>query len=105
MHGGRSRGAGVFHPRRRLEAKRRIGLQDERSREILRRKAGIEMPEHNLVDIARGDAGVRQRFVRDLDDKTLDGLGVEFPEGRVRPPDNAGCHDCSPKNPRSRSDC
>ena len=96
MHRGRSRGAGVLHPRRRLEAQLRIGLQHQRGGKILRREAGVEMPEHDLVDVGGRDAGIGQRFVRHPDHEALDRLGVEFPERRMRPSDDAGCHGGSP---------
>src|ERR1700682_4684954 len=61
------------------------------------------MPEHDLVDIAGGNTGVRQRFVGDADDEALDRLGIELAERRVRPSDDAGCHGCSPIIAASRS--
>jgi hypothetical protein len=51
------------------------------------------MPEQDLVDIGGANAGIRDRLVRDLDYKALDGFGIEFAERRVRPSDDAGCHD------------
>ena len=96
MHRRRSGGAGVLDPRRRLEAQLRIGLQHQRGGKILRREAGVEMPEHDLVDIGGGNAGVRQRFVGDADHEALDGLGIELAERRMRPSDDAGCHGRSP---------
>src|SRR5471032_1806330 len=50
------------------------------------------MAEHDFIDIGSRDAGVGQRFVGDADHEALDGLGIEFPERRVRPSDDAGCH-------------
>src|SRR5262245_38932508 len=55
------------------------------------------MAKHDLVDIGCGDASVGQGFIRDLDDEAFHGLGVELAEWRMRPPDDAGCHDASPK--------
>src|SRR6266545_532878 len=51
MHRGRTGCTGVFNPRRRLEAQFGVGLQHQGGREILRREAGIEMSEHDLVDV------------------------------------------------------
>ena len=96
MHGRRSGGAGILDPRRRLEAQLRIGLQHQRGGKILRREAGVEMPEHDLVDIASRNAGIGQRLVRNPDHQALDGFGIEFSERRMRPSDDAGCHGCSP---------
>src|SRR5215470_15345951 len=59
------------------------------------------MAEHDLVDVARGDAGIGQRLVCHLHDQAFDGFGVEFSERRMRPSDDAGCHGWSPKIPAS----
>ncbi len=96
MHRGGTGGAGVLHPCRRLEAQRGISLQHQRSGKILRREAGVEMPEHDFIDVAGGNAGIGQRLGRDLHHEALDGFGVEFSERRVRPSDDAGCHGRSP---------
>src|ERR1700721_3073292 len=53
MHGGGAGGAGILDARRRFEAQVGRGLQHQRSGKILRREAGIEVAEHNLVDVAR----------------------------------------------------
>ena len=96
MHRRRTGGAGVLDARRRLEAQLRVGLQHQRGRKILRREAGIEMAEHDLVDVCGGNAGIGQRIGRNLDHEALDGFGVELAEWRVRPSDDAGCHGRSP---------
>jgi len=54
------------------------------------------MSEHDLVDVAGGNAGICQRLGRDLDDEAFHGLGIEFAEWRVRPSDDAGSHGRSP---------
>src|ERR1700761_4282037 len=54
------------------------------------------MPEYDFVDIAGRNAGIGQRLIGDLDDKTFNGLGVEFTERRVRPSNDAGGHGQSP---------
>jgi hypothetical protein len=51
VHRRRTGGAGVFDARGRLEAQFGVCLQHQRGREILRREAGVEMPEHDLVDV------------------------------------------------------
>src|SRR5271167_5078514 len=61
------------------------------------------MPEHDLIDIGRRNAGVRQCLVRYPDDETLDGFGIEFAKRRMRPSDDAGCHGRSPQNSANRS--
>ena len=96
MHRRRTGGAGVFDPRGRLEAQFGVGLQHQRGRKILRREAGVEMPEHDLVDVFGGYAGVGQRIGRHLHHEALDGFRVELAEWRVRPSDDAGCHGRSP---------
>src|SRR6185437_7901730 len=96
VHGGRTRGAGVLDAGRGLEAQMRVGLQHQRRRKVLRRETGVEMAEHDLVDIAGGNAGIRQRLVGDLDHEAFHGLGVEFSEGRMRPSNDAGSHGGSP---------
>ncbi len=92
MHGGRTRRAGIFHPRRALEAERRVGLQHEGSGEILRRKSGVEMPEHDLVDIARLKACVGDGVAGHRYDHAFDGFIRMLAEGRVRPADDCGGH-------------
>ena len=60
MHRGGAGGAGVLDPGGALEAQIGRGLQHQRSGEILRRKAGIEMAEHDLVDVLGRDRRHRQ---------------------------------------------
>ena len=81
MHGGRSGGAGILDPCRRLEPQMRVGLQHQCRGEILRREPGVEMPEHDLIDVGGGNAGVGQRLVRDADHQALDRLGIELAKG------------------------
>jgi hypothetical protein len=50
------------------------------------------MPEHDLVDISRRNAGICQGLGRNPDHQALDGFGIEFSEWRMRPSDDAGCH-------------
>ena len=97
MHGGRAPRARILHPCRRLETQVGIGLQHQGSGEILRRESRIEMAKHNLIDIGGGDARIGKGLVGDLDHQAFDGLGVEFAKGRMRPTDDAGCHDGPPK--------
>ena len=93
MHGGRAGGAGILDPGGALEAQIGRGLQHQRGGEILRREAGVEMAEHDLVDVAGGDAGVRQRRARDPHDQAFDRLPFEPAERGMSPSDDAGSHD------------
>ena len=95
MHGGRTGGAGILHPRRALEAQIGRSLQHQRGGEILRREAGIEMAEHDLVDVLGRDAGVGQRLARDPHNQAFDSLTGELAERRMGPSDDAGGHDRS----------
>ena len=61
MDRGRTGGAGVLDAQRALEAQVRRRLQHQRGGEILRRKAGVEVAEHDLVDVVGANAGVGQR--------------------------------------------
>ena len=61
--------------------------------EILRREAGIEMSEHDLVHGFRADPGMGERLAGDAHDQAFDGLAVEPAKGRVSPADDAGGHD------------
>ena len=95
MHGGRAGGAGILDPRRALEAQIGRSLQHQRGGEILRREAGVEVAEQDLVDVAGRDAGIGERFGRHLDDQAFDGFAVKLAERRMRPADDAGGHDRS----------
>ena len=90
---GRAGRAGILDPRRRLEAQPVVGLQHQACGEILRREAGIEMAEHDLVDLVRADAGMLERVVGDLDDQRFQRLAFELAEARMRPSDDACGHD------------
>src|SRR3546814_5171996 len=96
MHRGASRGAGILHPRRPLEAQGRIFLQNQRRGEILSRKAAIEMAEENLVDVGGADTRIRQRALRHAPDQRLDILVLMAAEERMAPADDASRHGCSP---------
>ena len=50
--------AGILDARRRLEAQAVVGLQHQARGEILGGEAGVEMAEHDLVDIVGADAGM-----------------------------------------------
>src|SRR3954452_8869754 len=54
------------------------------------------MSEHDFVDVRSRYASIRQRVVGNLDDQAFNGFGIEFSERRMRPSDDAGCHDWSP---------
>ena len=94
MHGGGPGGAGILDARGALEAQVRRGLEHQRSGKILRREAGIEVAEHDFVDVARRNAGVGQRVGGHAHDQALDGLAGKLAEGGVGPADDAGGH-CS----------
>ena len=53
VHGRRAGRAGVLDAGGALEAQVGRGLQHQRRGEVLRREAGVEMAEHDLIDIAR----------------------------------------------------
>ena len=55
-------------------------------------KAGIEMAEHDLVDLVGTDAGMVERVGRDLDDQAFQRLAFELAEARMRPADDACGH-------------
>ena len=90
--GGGTGGAGIFDARRGLEAQPIVGLQHQARCEILRRETGVEMAEHDLVDIVRADAGVVERVNGDLGDQALQRLAFELTETRMRPADDACGH-------------
>ena len=92
MHGGRTGGAGILDPRRALETQIGRGLQHQRGGEILRRKAGVEMAEHDLVDVLGGDPGIGQRLAGDPHDQAFDALAIKLTEGGMGPTDNACGH-------------
>ncbi len=92
MDGGGAGRAGILHAGRALETKIGRGLQDQRGGEILRREAGVEMTEHDLVDILRRDAGIGQRLAGDVDDETFDRFAGELAERRVGPTYDASGH-------------
>jgi hypothetical protein len=68
------------------------GLQHQRSGKILRRKAGIEVAEHDLVDVFGLNAGVGQRFAGHFHDQAFHGFAGKLAEGGMRPTHDAGCH-------------
>jgi hypothetical protein len=92
MHGGRTGGAGVLDPAGALEAQIRRGLKDQRGGKILGREAGVEMAEHDFVDVAGGDPGIGERLRRHPHDQALDRLSLEPAEGGVGPANDASRH-------------
>ena len=54
------------------------------------------MTQQDLVDVARRDAGVGERFARDSHDQALDGLAFKPAECGVGPSDDASSHGCFP---------
>ena len=92
MHRGRTRGAGILDPARALEAQIGRGLKHQRGGEILRREPGVEMAEHDLVDVGGGNPGVRERLLRDPYDQALDRLALKSAEGGMGPANDASSH-------------
>ncbi len=92
MDGGRARRAGVLDAGRRLEAEAVVGLEDEARGEVLGREAGVEVAEHDLVDVGGPDAGMGDRLARDPRHQALDGLALEPAEFRMGPSDDASGH-------------
>ena len=92
MHRGRAGGAGVLDPARALEPQVGRSLKHQRGSEILRREPGVEMPEHDLVDIGGGNPGVGERLLGDAHDQALDRLALEPAEGRMSPANDASRH-------------
>ncbi len=95
MYRGGTGSAGVFHPRRALKTQIGGSLQHQGGGKILRREAGVEMAEHDLVDVLGSDSRVRERRVRHAHDEALDAFVAQFAEGRVRPSHDASGHDRS----------
>lgn len=96
VHGRGPGGAGILDTGRGLEAQAVIGLQHQRSGEILGREPGVEMPQHDLVDIVGPETGILQRRARHARDEPLDGFGVLSAEGCMGPSDDTCCHGVSP---------
>ena len=92
VHGGGAGRARVLDPCRALEAQIGCGLQHERCGKILRREAGVEVPEDDLVDVLCRDTGVEQRLVCHAYHKALDRFAGELPEGRMCPSHDASRH-------------
>ena len=74
MHRGRAGGAGILDAGRRLEAEGVARLEHQGGREVLRREAGVEVAEHDLVDVLRPDPGMVERLAAHAHDEALDGL-------------------------------
>ena len=99
MDRGRTGGAGVLDPRRRLEAKAGIGLEHQRGREFLANKAAIHRAEIDRVDVGRADTGISERRLGHLDDQRLDVAAFMLAEFAVRPADDAPAHLRPPQLP------
>src|SRR5262249_62062997 len=61
---------------------------------ILRRKARIEVAEHNLVHIFGTYSGVGKRVAGHPHNQAFNRFIVKLTEGGVGPPDNTGGHRC-----------
>jgi hypothetical protein len=92
MNSGGTRGAGILHAGRPLEAQIRRRLQNQRGREVLCGKAGIEVAQHDLVDVGGRDACVCKSIGRYPHNQAFDGLSGEFSKGRMGPADDACGH-------------
>src|SRR5580704_1003170 len=92
MHSGRAGRAGIFHPGSALETQVRRSLQDQRSGKILRREAGIEVAEHDFIDVGRRNPRVGKRLIGHPYNEAFDGLTVELSKGRMGPTDDTGAH-------------
>ena len=92
MDRGRAGGAGVLDPRRRLEAKRGIGLKHQRGGKLLANKAAVHRAEIDRVDVGCADPGIGQGRLRHLDDQRLDVPALVLAEFAVRPADDAPAH-------------
>src|SRR5207244_2514812 len=87
----------ILDPGRRLEAKRRIGLEDQRRRKFLLHKAAVHRAEIDRIDVGGGHSGIGERALYHLDDQRFDVAPVMLAEFRMRPPDDApGHHDLHP---------
>ena len=95
MHRRRAGGAGIFHPRRAFKAQIGRGLEHQRGGEILRREAGIEMAQHDFIDVFRRNAGIGQSIAGNTHDQAFDGLAAQFAEVAMRPADDARGHGIS----------
>ena len=99
----RAGGAGVLDPGGALEPQFRQMLQHQRAGEILAREAGIEMAEHDLVDIPGMQAGIGDGGARHLADQGFHILAVMAAEGRMSPAHDASGH--APPPGRSKAAC
>ena len=89
MDRGRTGRAGILDPGGRLEAQVGRGLQHQRGGEILGREAGIEMTEHDFVDLRGAMPASASASVATPDDQALDGFGLELAERRMGPTHDA----------------
>ncbi len=91
MHGGRTGGAGVFHPGRRLEAQMRIGIQRKGGGKALLFEAA-EIAHIDGIDVGEVEAGVLDRLARGPGDEVLQFHVLQLAELRMRPTDDRGHH-------------
>src|SRR5690606_6577568 len=85
-------GTRILDPCRRLEAKTFISLKHQACSEVLSRKATIEVPQDNLVDVVGTDARVLKRFARHLNNQAFNRLALKLSKGRMCPANNTCCH-------------
>jgi len=67
-------------------------LQHEGGGEILRRKAGIEMAEHDFIDVLGRDIGIGERRIGHPHNQAFDGLAFEPAELAMRPAHDGSSH-------------
>src|SRR5476651_916401 len=82
----------MLHAQGTLETQIGRGLQHKRGGKILCRKTGIEMAEHDFVDILGRNTGIAERRIGYPHDKALDGLAFEPAERGMRPAHDGGSH-------------
>src|SRR5262249_37511380 len=92
MNGRGARGAGILDPGRAFKAQIGRGLQHQRGGKVLRGEAGVEMAEHDLVDVLGGNCGIGKGIARDSHDKALDGFAGELAKRTMCPSYDAGGH-------------
>ena len=95
MDGRGSRRTRVLDTGGRLEAECRVGLQHEARGEVLSRETGVEMAEHDLVDILGADPRILERAGRRGHDQALDGFVAVPTERQMVPANDTGRHDAS----------
>src|SRR6516165_5080281 len=92
MDRGRAGGTGILYACSGLEPEAGVGLENQRSRELLADKAAVHRAEIDGIDIRRPDPGISQGRLCDLDDQRLDVSALMLAELAVRPTNDASAH-------------